>query len=161
MYEQIQQVRRMSRRRFERLTGFGVVLGAGLALGGCSLTDLLPADGTGDGDSATGGPTPTAASIAEGLLQVTSVDVVIRESFPPQISANVRGTLPDSCTEVGEISQSRAGNAITVTIATVRDPQALCAQALVPVELSVDLEGDWPSGDYTVTVNGVTATFRV
>jgi len=62
---------------------------------------------------------------------------VIRESFPPQISANVRGTLPDSCTEIAEITQSRDGNAIAVTIPTVRDPEALCAQALVPVEVSV------------------------
>jgi hypothetical protein len=94
------------------------------------------------------------------LLQVDSVEVVIRESFPAQVSVLVRGTLPDACTEVAGIAQRRDGNAIEVTITTERDPQALCAQALEPVEVEVGL-GDFQAGDYTVTVNGVTEPFRV
>jgi hypothetical protein len=155
-------------RLIARLPGLGAMVAVALLLGGCALTDLLPAEGpdspTSDSGSNGGatGPTPTLATVGEvDLLQVDSVEVVIRESFPPQISAMVRGTLPDSCTQVGEIAQTKSGNAVEVTIQTVRDPLALCAQALVPVEVAVDLEGDFPAGDYTVTVNGVSATFRV
>jgi hypothetical protein len=152
-----------------RLPGLVAMAAVALLLGGCTLADLLPAENpdapTSDSDSGSGGgaagPTPTIAGGEIGLFQVESVEVVIRESFPPQISALVRGTLPDSCTEIGEILQSKSGNAVEVTIQTVRDPLAMCAQALVPTEVAVALDGDFPAGDYTVTVNGVDATFRV
>ena len=151
------------------------ILSLGLGLAGCSLADLAPdgadvpvsnddgpngTDGTTNGtDGATSGD--AGGSVVTGLLPVESIEVLILESFPPQIHVVVRGSLPDGCTELGEIVQERSGNAITVTVQTTRDPQALCTQALVPVEETVVLAGDFPPGEYTVSVNGVTESFRV
>jgi hypothetical protein len=140
----------------------GAVFAAGLLLTGCTVTDLFGGDGIRSADS--GAATAVIATepvVQSELLQVETLSVQVLESFPVQVNAVVRGTLPDSCTEVGQISQERSGNAITVTIPTTRDPLALCAQALVPVEVTVALDGDFPSGEYTVTVNGVTVSFRV
>jgi inhibitor of cysteine peptidase len=142
---------------------FGGLVSLALLLSGCTLTDLLaPAEG--DGDAGSGAPPPTeapAGPVESGLLQVGSVEVLILESFPVQVNVVVRGTLSDACTELGEIAQARSDNAIEVTITTVRDPLAICAQVLAPVEVTISLTGDFPPGEYTVTVNGVTEAFTV
>ena len=140
------------------------LLGVGLLLNGCTLTDLLrtQSEGGSEPDGADQTATVGVGAPAEGApLQVDSVEVLILESFPVQVNLLARGTVPDACTEIGEVRQERAGNAVTVTIATTRDPAALCAQVLTAVEETIPLEGDFPPGEYTVPVNGVTQAFRV
>ena len=137
----------LGRSPFACVVRLGAALAVGLLLTGCTVTDLFGTDSLSSEDSGVATAViATEPAVQSGLLQVHAV---------------VRGTLPDSCTEVGPISQERSGNAFTVTIPTTRDPLVLCAQALVPVEVTVSLDGDFPSGEYTVTVNGVTEMFRV
>ena len=152
---------RIGRRLFLRAVGLGATAPLTLALGGCTLSDLIGAGGTGDIDS--GPVVATVAPPAAGgnLLQVDTVEVLILESFPVQVNAVIGGTVPDACTEIGEIAQRRSDNAIELTITTTRDPAAFCAQVLTAVEETVALDGDFPAGEYTVTVNGVTESFRV
>jgi inhibitor of cysteine peptidase len=95
-----------------------------------------------------------------GVLHVDSVDVLVLESFPVQITALVRGSLSDGCTEIVAITQSRSGNTVNVTIATSRPRDAFCTQLVRPVEESVRLTGAFPPGDYVVEVNGVAKPFR-
>lgn len=156
-----QNLRRIGRRSFVRAIGLGATAPLSFALGGCTLTDLFGVEGTGDVP-----PPPavaTAAPPATGgdLLQVDAVEVLILESFPVQVNVVVRGAVPDACTEIGEIAQQRIENEIEVTIMTTRDPAAFCAQVLTPVEETIALAGDFPPGEYTVTVNGMTEMFRV
>ena len=152
----------LGRSPFACVIRLGAAVAVGLLLTGCTVTDLFGTDSMSSEDSGVATAViATEPAVQSGLLQVGSLSVQVLESFPVQVHAVVRGTLPDSCTEIGQISQERSGNAITVTIPTTRDPLALCAQALVPVEVTVSLDGDFPSGEYTVTVNGVTETFRV
>ena len=94
-------------------------------------------------------------------LVVDRVDVRVMESFPVQVQADVTGSLPDPCTIIAGVSQTRSGNAIVVTITIAPEPDKLCAQVITPIDLSMPLKGEFPAGDYTVTVNGVVATFRV
>jgi inhibitor of cysteine peptidase len=93
---------------------------------------------------------------------VDEIDVMLLESFPVQVNVRVQGNLPDGCTYLDEIEEQREGNTITVTIWTVRDPEAMCTMALVPFEevISLDAEG-LPAGEYTVVVQDQTDTFRL
>jgi hypothetical protein len=95
-----------------------------------------------------------------GMLQVTSVDVRILESFPPHVHITARGVLPGPCTTVDSVSQRRDGSVITVTIIT-RPGATFCIQVLTPVDQNVALQGAFRSGIYVVRVNGLEREFRI
>ncbi len=136
---------------------FGVLLlaAATVLTAGCSPDDFLPLDRGGP-------PTPEGKQIfASELLPVERVDVQVLESFPVQVQVVVQGSLPDACTEVGEVRQTRDGNTLTMTIGTSRPVDAMCAQVLMPVEQTVPLDGPFPPGTYVVNVNGVETSFTV
>jgi Ig-like domain from next to BRCA1 gene/SdrD B-like domain len=107
-------------------------------------------------------PTETQVSPPVNLAPVSSVEIQILESSPVQVVAVTRGDLPDSCTTIGRITQSRENQTFTVAIFTNRPADAVCAQALVPFEepVSLDVLG-LPAGNYTVNVNGVTTSFTL
>lgn len=97
-----------------------------------------------------------------GQAPVEAIEVLIRESAPVQVSIRVEGYLPDGCTELAEVTQMRDGQRLIVELATVREAEAMCTQALVPFELDVpiDLSG-LEAGAYTIDVNGVQATLTL
>lgn len=119
-------------------------------------------------NDATPAPSPTPGAeegeVIVGEADVDSVELLIMESFPVQVTAVVRGNLRDGCTAIGEIEQQvlEDERLIEVRIATERPAEAICTQALVPYEERVPLEvRGLPAGEYTVDVNGVTATFTL
>jgi inhibitor of cysteine peptidase len=126
-----------------------VVRAAALAL-------ALPLVGCGTGTA----ESPTAARETDRLT-VESVEVRILESFPVQVSAQVKGYLRDGCESLAGTTQSRSGNTITVTIETARAMGRACVQVLAPVEENVRLDGSFPAGTYLVRVNGTEQTFRI
>lgn len=93
-------------------------------------------------------------------LPVESVSLQIMESFPVQVALEVEGILRDSCTELHEMAQAREGNAVTVSITTIRPKEALCAEVVTMITHRVKLDGTFPPGRYTVTVNGVERAFE-
>lgn len=97
----------------------------------------------------------------EGLVTVTSVSFIVATSFPAQVSARIQGTVPDGCTQVGTVSQSREGNVIVVTIRSQRPTDGPCTTALRDVTVDLRLDGAFVSGAYTVRINGADWTFRV
>jgi hypothetical protein len=112
------------------------------------------------GSSATAPPTSSAP--AQGLLQITALDVLILESYPPQIRVKVEGTLPDGCSEVGDIVQQRNGKTIDVTIPIKRTTTGPCIAIAPQVSRTVALEGSFvESGTYIVRVNGQERTFAL
>jgi hypothetical protein len=71
-----------------------------------------------------------------------------------QVQVSAIGTLADSCTKIDQVSQARQGNTYAVTITTLRTPGQGCAQAIVPFNQVVLLDGkDLAPGTYTVIVN--------
>ena len=96
-----------------------------------------------------------------GLLQVDNIEIQIAESFPPQVRVQVSGTLPDGCTSLSEIRQEREDNTITVTMTTWRLTDAMCIQVIEPVVETIQLQGDFPPGEYIVRVNDVEQTFWI
>ena len=106
-------------------------------------------------------PEPTGEVIT-GTAMIDTVDLLILESFPLQMTALLTGNYPDGCTALGEVKQGRVDNVITLTVETVRPADMMCTQALVPFEENVAVDiYDLPAGEYTVSVNGVTATFTL
>jgi inhibitor of cysteine peptidase len=105
-------------------------------------------------------PTPQGGDDT-GLAQVESIDILILESFPVQVHVLARGTLPDSCTTIDQISKERDGTTFRVTLITARPAEA-CAQVLTPFEETIPLDVyGLDAGTYTVDVNGVTGTFTL
>jgi len=93
---------------------------------------------------------------------VKRIEILILESFPVQVQVRAMGYLPDGCTTICDISQSREGDVFTVIITTSRPADAFCTQVLVDFEelIPLDVVG-LPAGTYTVDVNGVTDTFTL
>ena len=106
-------------------------------------------------------PTPIEGEVITGEAMVESIEILLLESFPIQVRVVAQGNLPDSCTEISEITRERDGDTFRVTITTSRPADAMCAQVLVPFEevISLDVVG-LPAGVYTVDVNGVSDTFE-
>jgi inhibitor of cysteine peptidase len=104
---------------------------------------------------------PATPSLVPGTLPIEAVDVVVLESFPYQLRAQVRGYLPDGCTRLDQVKQGREGNVITVTITTLRERDAVCILRIEIVERTIPLEGTYLPGDYVLRVNGVERAFRL
>lgn len=142
------------------------------ALAGCS------GDNAGSNDSTVTPTTPPAAAVpAPGVAEpplidpnpnvditeipVDSVEIVIRESSPPQVAAQVKGTLGDGCAELKEIVQKRNGNTIEITVTAARPRDAMCTAIAKGFDQAIDLEGDFAPGEYLVVVNGVEQRFKI
>jgi inhibitor of cysteine peptidase len=94
--------------------------------------------------------------------RVTGVSVQILESFPVQARAIVKGELPDGCTTIDSIEQSREGNEFRVRLMTTRPADAFCTQVLVLFEETIPLEvRGLSAGEYRVVAKGLAATFRL
>lgn len=107
-------------------------------------------------------PTPASTEPRRGQAAVDSVDVLVMESFPVQISVTARGNLPDSCTRIDEIITQQTGETFRVAVTTLRQPALNCTQALVPFEETIPLDViGLPAGTYTVLVNGVEGSFTL
>jgi LysM repeat protein len=90
---------------------------------------------------------------------VSSISVEVRESYPVQVVATVRGHLPDGCVFIDTFRQFRQGKTFHIEWTTGRNP-GMCTQALQPFELPLTLETvGLTAGHYTVVAGGVQATF--
>jgi inhibitor of cysteine peptidase len=144
------------RKAFTRV-GLLWIIGAVLLLGACGTPEGV--------DEEPLMPTaPTSDAEPGGKAFVESLNLVILESFPVQVRAQITGNLSDGCTEIAAINVVRDEDAQTyeIVIETTRDPEAMCTQALVPFEESVPLDVlNMPAGTYTVTAGDQTATFEL
>lgn len=96
---------------------------------------------------------------------IETVEVVILESFPVQVQALIRGSLPNTCTVVDQVNQARDGSTFDVAISTLRQTDAMCAEQRQPFEQTVSLDVvGLPAGTYTVNVtsaNSVSSSFAL
>jgi len=99
-----------------------------------------------------------------GLATVESVEIERQELLTSSVSVRVQGTLPDACTEIGQINQGRdmANDRLWVEIMSSRPADMACAEVVTPFAETVPLDVErLPAGTYTVDVNGVTAEFTL
>lgn len=106
---------------------------------------------------------PEEQNFVIGEANVSSVELVLEESFPIGVRANVEGTLPDSCTVLGDVLQTRDSMSgdFVITLQTKRPIDEQCAQVLGDFETSFLVDGvdGLSAGEYGVVVNGVRQTF--
>lgn len=98
-------------------------------------------------------PAPGDANLSHGDVFVQAADLLIRESFPPQISLTLKGELPTPCHSLRmEVGAPDVNKQIHVTVYSVVNPDLMCTQVIMPFEESLQL-GTFPSGHYSVFVN--------
>ncbi len=100
-------------------------------------------------------PQPEDVSLTRDTVYIDSMDLLIMESYPPQISLHLVGSLPTPC----HLLRVEAGlpdedNIIRIGVYSVVDPNLMCAMVLQPFEQGVGL-GSFPAGDYEVYVNDI------
>jgi hypothetical protein len=99
-------------------------------------------------------PQPGDIDLTRGNAYVNEASLVIRESFPPQISLTLTGDLPTPCNQLRvAVSAPDPENKIVVDVYSVVDADQACVQVLEPFAESIDL-GTFSTGHYTVWVNG-------
>jgi hypothetical protein len=99
-------------------------------------------------------PQPEDKDLTRGTVYLNNVDLLIRESFPPQLSVVMKGDLPTPCNQLRmTVGAPDPENKILVDVYSVIDPDQMCTQVLEPFEEAIDL-GTFPIGHYTVWVNG-------
>ena len=97
---------------------------------------------------------PENPKFVRGNIFIEESGLLIRESYPPQISLNISGNLPTPCHQFrADVSKPDTENKINVDVYTVVNPDVMCIQVLKEFTESINL-GTYPSGHYTVLVNG-------
>lgn len=111
--------------------------------------------------SARGGPGPAGRVTVPAPIE--RVEVLIRESAPPQVSVQITAGLPSGCAQREPHSLSRTGDRFVVLVRnSIADGNPACTMIYGTYELSVDLVGEIrPGVTYTVQVNDTVKTFRL
>ena len=111
--------------------------------------------------SGRGEPTPTPGRHTVPA-PIDDVQVVIRESNPPQVSLGIKAGLPSGCAQRESHSVVRNGDTFTVRVLnSMPTGDVACTMIYGTYQLSLDLGRDFRAGGtYTVNVNDKTTTFK-
>ncbi|MCC7360010.1 MAG: hypothetical protein IT317_11060 [Anaerolineales bacterium] len=99
-------------------------------------------------------PQPGDAALDRGTIYLDVIEVFLLESYPVQVQLHLEGSRPTPCHQlrVAAAPPDTQGH-IVVEVYTVTDPGQACTQQLAPLSENINL-GSYPSGSYTVIVNG-------
>lgn len=106
-----------------------------------------------------GSDNPAAGDTTIQPITIESVDVLVLESAPPQVSAHVKGVIGDGCAELHSVEQERSGSIVRITILRQRPKDTICIQIARLYDEVIRLAGTYPAGRYTLYVNGVERPF--
>lgn len=99
-------------------------------------------------------PQAEDSKFTRGEVYIDSTDLLIMESYPVQIALVLKGNLPTPCNQLRVVANPPdEQNQIEVEVYSVIDPEQMCVQVLEPFEANLNL-GSFPTGHYTVRVNG-------
>ncbi|HUG33281.1 MAG TPA: hypothetical protein VMJ90_00825 [Anaerolineales bacterium] len=99
-------------------------------------------------------PQPGDKNLERSSLYIGESVLILRESFPVQVVLGLGGEFPTPCHQLRAIvNPPDIENKILVEAYTVVNPQLNCIQVLKPFQEMIEL-GTFPSGHYTVWVNG-------
>jgi hypothetical protein len=131
-----------------------------LAAGCFQIRFGLGPDTPDDGDQTTTTRPPVPGGL-RGAAYVDSVEILLLESWPVQVRALVKGSLPTPChTLAWDRSGPDAEGRITLDVYSTADPGAVCIQVLEPFEQSIDV-GSFTTGSFALVVNGVEYPFTI
>jgi hypothetical protein len=91
--------------------------------------------------------------LTRGNVYLKEASLVIRESYPPQISLSLNGDLPTPCNKLRvKIDSPNQENKLMVDVYSLIDPDKVCIQVLKPFQEYIEL-GTFATGHYSVWVN--------
>jgi hypothetical protein len=100
-------------------------------------------------------PKPGDANLQQSQISIGQATIVLRESYPVQVAVELKGELPTPCHQLrAVVSLPDVDNKIEVEAYSVVNPQVNCTQVVKPFQQLIEL-GTFPSGHYTVWVNGL------
>ena len=139
-----------------RMMLFAAIISAICCIGCADIDDIFNnIDEPSNGDS---NGVDNQSIIAD--MPIAEIEVLLAESDPVQVTVQVNGWLPDSCTEHHETHLTQEENTITIQITTIRPKDFACATVVTEYQEQVFI-GTLPAGDYTVIVNNVEQQFRI
>lgn len=111
-------------------------------------------------------PTPTtpasAGNMTPGVAPVDSITINTLESNPVQIQAVIKGNLATPCVTIKDVTQTRDGNTITLTVNTLTKADEVCIDVIQPYEQTVTIDtAGLTAGTYTVVSGEASATFEL
>ncbi|MDZ4159362.1 MAG: hypothetical protein U1B80_06185, partial [Anaerolineaceae bacterium] len=78
--------------------------------------------------------------LKRGAVYIDEAQLVVRESYPPQIAVLVTGSLPTPCHWLQvEIAEPNPAGRIDITLYSQVEPDVICVQVLAPFTHTVDL----------------------
>ena len=101
-------------------------------------------------------PQPGDAKLTSGqvFLDLKASSVVIRESFPVQVSAILSGNLSDPCHKLRVVViPANAQNEINLQVYSVADASMVCITVIEPFTATIPL-GNYAGGHFVVYANG-------
>ncbi len=109
--------------------------------------------------SSTATPVPTPTLVTENIIGneaiVDKIEVMVTSALPARVFVTVHGNFPNSCVSLDSTVSTRQDDLFVVNLTTLRDPLALCTEALVPFNEQVELDVvGLESGMYTARVLG-------
>jgi hypothetical protein len=134
-----------------RVVVAAAVIAVAIALAG------IAALASGRGDAA-----PTNPGRQTVPAPIDRLEVLIRESDPPQVTLSVTAGLPSGCAQRDSYSVVRTGDTITVAVLnSMPTGNPACTMIYGSYDLNIDLGRDFRAGaTYTVKVNDKTTTFK-
>ena len=94
--------------------------------------------------------------------KVESIDIRRFETFPVRVQVTVRGSLPDSCTNIDQITQSRNGREIKIRVESISYRDDSCTEGRSSFEETIIVDIiNLSAGHYVVEVNGLNGTFTL
>jgi hypothetical protein len=113
------------------------------------------------GMAACSGDNPAASATRIEPIQIDSVDVLVSNGSPAQVTAHVKGVLGDGCSTLHSVRQQRSGSTVAIEILRERPAEAVCIQVARLYDELIRLEGEYPPGRYLLRVNSVERAFTV
>jgi hypothetical protein len=92
-------------------------------------------------------------------ILIDGVELIVLESFPVQLTVDVRGSVQDGCQFPVMVEQSRDENTVTVEIFREMPPDVFCPMMIQDYNERIVLEGNFPLGEYVIRVNDFEITF--
>ena len=111
--------------------------------------------------------TPADLDAEEYDIMPATFDTVIVRAAPASsdgrhgVDALLKGSFPDGCTHLHEMSQRKTDSGQAVTLTMRRPLSEICTQVVRPYRFFFELDDRYPPGDFTLVVNDRPLAFVV
>ncbi len=105
---------------------------------------------------------PSMPLARRGPANVEAIEIYQLDAQPVEVNVIARGHLPDGCSSIDQINQTRTGSNFQITIDSLHQDDDACPNISVRFEevIALDVLG-LPAGIYVVDVNGLQGTFTL